>query len=208
MGSGTYFLEFQLAMEGRWLLCCISTPHRRLVDLLNAHRDRAMLVHIDDCGDGSAEDATARGPADTLDSVNTRSILFGIPIEISGTAAGRGSPSWIEKVKQRVRIGIGRYEIVGDVHLPKGIVHVAAAVSELDGFFPVTDASVRREGGRPGPKRVVIVNSERVDFIRYEPAGAEASRPAKGAAGLGRDLGRSTGKRAVVAASAPWSGVG
>lgn len=213
IGASTFVLESQLATEGRWLLCRANSTHRRLVDLLNANLDRALTVQIDAYAAGTDEVPAADGPAGTLGSVNTRAILFGIPIEAAEMAPARRSPGWIEKDKRRVRIGIGRYEIVGNVHLPKGIERVEDAVSEITGFFAVTEATTRRAGGLPVPERVVIVNSSRMDFIRCEPVGYEVALSLKSTVAVGTNARNgevksdrgSPGGMTIVSIPASWT---
>lgn len=177
VGSSLFELQFRLVTENRRLLCRANAAHRRLVDLLNAHAERAMLVQVECAPSKAGEGANANDSTITTMCVNTREILFGMPIEVASAAPSRKPPYWTEKDKWRTVIGIGPYEIVGNVHLPKGAWQREEALTEIAGFFAVTEATIRRLGGLPAPERVVIVNSARIDVIMYESAESEIPLP-------------------------------
>ncbi|MHB1132435.1 MAG: hypothetical protein ACYC4L_08620 [Chloroflexota bacterium] len=166
-----FTLEFCLVMQGgSWLRCRATSTHRRLVDLLNANANRPFLVQVDSITAGSPEaEGVSRG-VDALASVNPRSIVFGLPVENLGLVPRRKSPDWSEKVKRPVRIGVGSYDIRGNIHAPKAARQVEESVTGISGFFAVTEAIIRRDAGFPFERRVVIVNSDPVDFISHERA--------------------------------------
>ena len=169
-------LHFRLATEHRWLTCHTNSAHTRLVDLLNSTQDQMVLVQVESCEGKNGEGVLAGAPSEYVAGVSTGAILCGIPIEPAGAAAApRRSPAWVERSLWRARIGIGPYEIVGNLHLPKGATLNEEAAMASARFLVVTDATIWRPDGSSVQERVVVVNRARMDFMISEPRAGEGS---------------------------------
>jgi hypothetical protein len=178
-------LRFRLVTENRQLLCRASAAHRRLVDLLNVHLERSLLILNERHSIGTDEGTNAGDPVLTTINVNTREVLFGIPIETGVASPTRRPSNWIAKDRWCTRIGIGPYEIVGNVHLPKGAWQREEALTEIAGFFAVTEATLQRASGALSLERVLIVNSTRIDYMMFESAESEDQLPIDDTAAVG-----------------------
>lgn len=172
VGGHSHGLQFRLVTENRWLLCQADTMQSRLVDLLNANPEKTMLVQIDSLSSPDAAAGSADAPVGRAVGINTAAILYGVPVEAPGAAPAKRSPAWVERSLWRVRIGLGPYEIVGNIHMPKGTRLTEAVLAAMNVFFVVTDATIRRADGSAFQERVIAVNRSRLEYIMPEPVGS------------------------------------
>jgi hypothetical protein len=161
----TASLMFRLAMEERWIEGAANTPHRRLIDLLNANsggfidlRAGALTVDpgLDDMEIGAA-------------TVRVENVLLGIPVE-QGARSPVSSDPFVKVRKRpvRVRLGIGRFRVVGDLGLPASSKARDFIASPPSMFIALTDATVTEAGGAQATVRVVVVNALHIDFLASE----------------------------------------
>jgi hypothetical protein len=155
-------LNFRLATEGRWIEGAAITPHHRLIDYLNANsggfidlRPGALTVDpgLDDLEIGAA-------------TVRVDNVLLGLPVEQGGRSPGSSDPFVkVRKRPVRVRLGVGRFRVVGDLGLPASSKARDFIASPPSMFIALTDAIVTEAGGAQANVRIVVVNALRVDFL-------------------------------------------
>ncbi|MCL5108350.1 MAG: hypothetical protein M1401_05730 [Chloroflexi bacterium] len=180
-------LRFWLVTRERWIRGRLSTTHRRLIDFLNAEdQTPSIVVHGVSLASqpGAEDDRKAPGDAvpasldrewrgDTV-HVNLRNVLFGVVLEgPDAPPAAAERHLWIRKVREPARIGVGPYEIDGQMHLPEGRDPEGGLRATGTIFFAVTDATIRRfAGGFTALEPVVVINREAVDYLTtaVEPA--------------------------------------
>jgi len=139
---------------------------RRLGDVLN-REDAAGILFVDD---SRAPDPT--GPDDRSDQsagfagVNLANVLFVIALEGDG-APPPDSFEWLQKRPEKVYVGVGPYEIVGDLHLAPG-----TGLRDMIGLArPTFIALAAAAIGVPGDPSsvehydVVFVNRRHIDVI-------------------------------------------
>ncbi|MHB1134256.1 MAG: hypothetical protein ACYC4L_17950 [Chloroflexota bacterium] len=166
-------LQFRLVTQNRWLHCHVETTQERLIDLLNANSSRSLPVWIYVSGgpDGKSRggDSESSGAA----SVKVATVLFGVPIENHPIrAAVSKSAAWVQTSVYRVRIGLGSYEIDGNIHLPKATGRGPWALAAMESFFAVTDPTIQFSDGSRIQEHVIIVNGASVEFVLVEPGHA------------------------------------
>lgn len=159
-------LRLRARTRERWIEGTAQTAHPRLIDLLNA-ADAGGLVVVEDVT--ITEDA---GPPDrtptsfSTATLNTDAWLFASPSE-DDDRPGRDSFDRVSKYADRARIGVGPYEIVGEIHLIPGTTLQTVQALARVRFVVLTAATVERDHGRPTstPLGVVCVNLRLADFI-------------------------------------------
>ncbi len=193
-------LRFWLVTRERWIRGRLSTTHRRLIDFLNAEdQTPSIVVHGVSLAyqPGAEDDRKAPGDAvpassdgywrgDTVPAsldrewrgdtvhVNLRNLLFGVVLEgPDAPPAAAERHLWIRKVREPAHLGVGPYEIDGQMHLPEGRDPEGGLRATGTIFFAVTDATIRRfAGGFTALEPVVVINREAVDYLTtaVEPA--------------------------------------
>lgn len=159
-------LCFQLVTEQRWISGYVQTVHRRVIDLVNSGTLPAFVTRDASLASGPIHSAFDGTGEDQI-TVVTERVLFLVPVEPVGTTAPPADPRlWItKKVVESALLGIGPYEIFGQVHLPQGAELRRDFLSTGLEFFAVTDAVIRRLDGTMSLKeRTVVVNRRRVDY--------------------------------------------
>ena len=163
---GKVRLRFRLATEDHWISGVISTVHSRLVDVLNS--DFGVILLAEEASVRSWLSAHSDAEGVNFVQINALEILIGIPIEEDRRSSSPRDPLvWVKKRPERVRIGIGPYEIVGNIYLAEGAVLEGLLAGLRYRFIPVTDAVVKRVdiSSVTEEHQVVLVNRGRITFL-------------------------------------------
>jgi len=168
-GLSVQRIRFRFRTEHRWLSGSMSTVQRRLVDVLNGEGSGGIV---------SAEEVSAQGWLDAGGAasypsvnVNTAAVLYAVPVEDGD--GPRGDPhARIKKRPERVRVGIGPFEIVGDTYLVEQSNLRDVLALARPRFIVVGKAVVRRidDPDFVEEHQVLLVNRKRLDFIVPEPS--------------------------------------
>ena len=163
-------VHFRLRLLSHWVDGEVATAHRRLIDLLNSDHAEILIaegVSVQNCL------STGCGVT-TVDCaiITTSAILFAVPTEESRDApAPRDPMTWVKKRPERALIGIGPYQISGNIYLPEGSQLRTALVALPDRFFAVGKVVVSPADGQglAEEHEVVFVNRERMESIAPAP---------------------------------------
>src|SRR6478672_4952796 len=113
-------LRFRARTLHRWIDGAITTGARRLGDALNLDEIVGPLMadeFIAEGGDGRNEHAP---PSRALGALNTNVVLYLVPIE-DGPPSMRDPTVWVKKHPERVKVGMGPFEIEGAVFMGEGV---------------------------------------------------------------------------------------
>lgn len=164
-GTEKNWINFRYATQHRWISGRVKTVHRRLVDVLNSEGTDIMAVEqveVRDRRDG----ATCLTQADVAE-ISIGKALIAVPAEDEAKPAARPDPMvWVKKKPEWVRVGIGPYELVGQVHLAE-LGQVIGFFSVVrDKFIPMTQVTVRNLNDPTFVERfeVLLVNRIYVDY--------------------------------------------
>ena len=165
---------FRCRTQHRWVSGCLSTSERRLADALNnGHAEDVLVADEVSVVDstGGQERVQAIGHA----NISRSAILFAVPVE---DAPRR--PDLLIRSKmpaQRLRVGIGPYEIVGNVHLLEQDRFQDALLAVTRQFVVLAEAVIRRVDDPSFVEEhdAVCVSRQHVDYIGLAaPAGQDA----------------------------------
>ena len=165
-----YRIRFRFRTEHRWISGSITTPQRRLVDVLNGEGSGGIVSGEQVSAQGWLD---ASGPASYPSaSLNTAAVLYAVPVE-DGEGPKPDPYAWVKKRPERVRVGIGPFEIVGDAYLVEQSSLRDVLVLAKPRFIVVGRAVVRRidDPSFVEEHQVLLVNRERLDFVAPEPSG-------------------------------------
>ncbi|MGH7863225.1 MAG: hypothetical protein ACREOS_13460 [Candidatus Dormibacteraceae bacterium] len=150
----------------RWIEGTVQTVHPRLIDLLNG-ADGGGLIVAEDVSIAVDDGARSRTPAaSSTATLNTNTWLFASPLD-DDDRSGRDSFERVSKYIDRARVGIGPYDIVGEIHLIPDTTLQTVQILARARFVVLTGATIERDRDRPTstPLGVVCVNLRLVDFI-------------------------------------------
>ncbi|MHB1133575.1 MAG: hypothetical protein ACYC4L_14480 [Chloroflexota bacterium] len=173
-------LHFHLVTNHRWLTGHLHTVHRRLIDLLNSDQNPSLLLRDVSIGVGPHRPRLGSVLDDPVVVVIDR-IYFAVPQDaVSHVVTPRPSDAWIiRKANERAVVGIGQYEIIGDVHFAEGGDVCDTFLTSGPPFFAVTNAEIRRMDGTLSiDSPVVVVNRLRTDYLT--PIAVRPSVPVTG----------------------------
>ena len=158
------WISFQFVTKNRWTSGRVETRYNRLIDLLNSDHISTINVHK----------ATSVRPGEVPEPetglqvlVAVHRILFAAPLTSATAAEAPGDNYWlVQKEQERAVIGIGQYEIVGKVHLPRQATLGVDFLTTGLPFYAVTEASIRLVDGAPvADLPVIVVNRRRTEYI-------------------------------------------
>ena len=157
-------IRFRIRTQSRWINGDVTTLHRRLVDALNSENAETFIA--EDVSLETCLDAGHGGEAVCYASIDTSSILFAMPIE-DATGYFQDPLVSVKKRAERVVIGVGPYEISGNIHLFEGCKLRDLLSAMRNRFVVLTEAAIRRTDdlGFEEEHEVVFVNRKRVDFV-------------------------------------------
>lgn len=163
-------VRFRLRVLNHWIDGEVTTVHRRLIDVLNSEHAEILVAErasVQSCVDTSCS-------VTTLDcaTINTSAILFAVPTEESKEAPAPRDPlAWVKKRPERALIGMGPYQITGNIYLPEGSQLTEAFAVMRDRFFAVGKGVISRpdDPGFGEEHDVVFVNRVRMEFIAPAP---------------------------------------
>lgn len=158
-------LACKLATEEAWIYGCALTPLNRLIDLLNDNSHGFIDLRTAKLLPGGGPEAISLGKA----TIRVDKVLLGIPDPSAARrAAGPDAFVKIRKYLHRVRLGIGRFAIEGDLSLPPGLQARNYMVSPPAVFIAVTNARLSEKDGPAEDQPVVIVNALRLSYLAQE----------------------------------------
>jgi hypothetical protein len=164
-GQIRHNLHFRIVTETVSIEGLIVSGHRRLGDVLNSEsktitiRDVTVQCHV--------ESPKAKKQASFAD-VNIQTILFVLPLEEAFLDDQPKDPMvWVKKRPEKVRIGIGPYEIVGDYYLAEAAVLEGALSVGVNRFLAFTHATIRRPDDPLYAEnvKVVLINRQAIDYF-------------------------------------------
>lgn len=170
-GAQKSSISFRFATQNRWISGRIETVHKRLVDVLNSEGTDIMSVdqvEVRDRRDG----ATCLTRADSAE-ISIAKVLIAVPSEDEPKAAPWRDPMvWVKKKPEWARVGIGPYELTGQVHVAE-LGQVPGFFSVVrDKFIPMTQVTVKNLGDPTFAERfeILLVNRQYVDYAMAAPA--------------------------------------
>jgi hypothetical protein len=185
--SATNRLHFRARTRDFWITGHLSTAHGRLIDVFN-RADIPDLLLVEDVSIYNGRVPPIDERPCPFASVNRGNILFALPIE--GAASGpHDAFAWVEKRRERVRVGTGGYEIDGHSFLIKETPTENALVLSKPTFMVLAPAILRDidHPSQPQEHPIVLVNRALMDFVlpldrssaaEAPPAAAETADPA------------------------------
>jgi len=168
-------IRFRLCTGNRWMSGYVTTPHRRLVDLLNKEHQQSLLVEGLSIRSNSHDEEV--GEKSQYAYVNPSTILFAAPIDESADALRPADPLvWVRKRPQRTRFALGPFAVVGNIHLLQNAALGPSFLPAGDRFAAVTKAVLRRDDDPrfAAEEDVIFVNKDRIEYLvaAESPAGS------------------------------------
>ena len=161
-----HVVHLHVATGSRWVSGHVTTNHRRLIYCLNReHRD--MLL-IEDAVVGNRPGVRDSSEELRVAYVSTARILFAVPVEEARDSSPPPDPLlWVEKRPRPLVLGVGRYEIAGDVFLLPEADLTPSFVLTGDRFIAVGDALIKSldDPSLVQEQAVVTVNREHISYI-------------------------------------------
>lgn len=152
-------LGFRALLPNGWITGTVASGSRRLSDVLNTLEDGVLFAEEVRVGNRD-------GPAADHGIINLTNALFIVPIE-EGIPGSRDPSARIRKRRERVRLGIGGYTIIGDLHLAdNATLRNARLLAQLD-FIPLTSAEIQHADNPRDRERqaIIFVNRRRIDYL-------------------------------------------
>ncbi|MHB1005456.1 MAG: DUF6812 domain-containing protein [Chloroflexota bacterium] len=167
--TGEKRLRYCFVTESRWVLGTVRLDHSDLHSLLNTIAGGTLMA--EDVVLQSDVYAYRSGEQAEYASIKPERVLFVMPVDEQAAAAEDDDRPGGNQPCKEVRIGVGRYEILGTVHLHPGGNLNTVLVGADERFLAVRRAVVRRVDA-PGlleRREVVLVNRERIDYVLPAP---------------------------------------
>ncbi|MBI4284040.1 MAG: hypothetical protein HY663_06185 [Chloroflexi bacterium] len=162
-------IGFRLSTGNRWMIGHVTTPHRRLVDLLNQEYRQSLLV----------EELSVFGRSEHNDVsdkckyayVKPPSILFAAPMdEAADTSRAVEQFLWVKKRQEQVRFALGPFVVVGNIHLLEDAKLSSSFLLAGERFAAVTKALIKRDDDSEFVEQedVILVNKDRIEYLVAE----------------------------------------
>ncbi len=150
----------------RWLLGHVDVGRHRLLDLLNAEPGEGIVVEQALLQSDLYPYREGEGPGFAV--LNPAHVILIVPAEEAAVGALRApQAACLHGRAELTRVGLGAYEVVGNLHLPTDVSLREGALAAGARFLTVTDAAIRRIGGVGylEQQEIVLVNRERIEFL-------------------------------------------
>ncbi|MDA8218196.1 MAG: hypothetical protein M0Z94_11330 [Dehalococcoidales bacterium] len=160
-------IRFRLITSNRWIVGQTATIHRRLIDLLNSENTESLAAQ----DVGILQQGLPPQPVDEgadWASVNTSAVILAIPQEETiNPTVPRDPHMWVKKQPARAKVGVGPYELTGNVHVPDGCELDRGFLEVRVKFIAMTTVSIRRVDDPTflEEQSVVIVNKAHIDYV-------------------------------------------
>jgi hypothetical protein len=158
-------IRFRCYTDYRSITGTVRTNANRLVDHLNQD-DLIGLLIVEDLEVDHFDNAYYGSTVARSGIVGLADLIVAIPIEDNGPPP-HNPQAWVKKKPCPVRLGVGPYELVGDVYVGEGSTVTEALATSRQRFLVVTSATILRTAspGQPVSHDIVLVNLSRLTHL-------------------------------------------
>ncbi len=159
-------IRFRLCTGTRWMSGYVSTPHRRLLDLLNEEHHQSLPAEGLKIRSNSEEEEV--GGESQYAYVNFPTILFAVPIDEPLYDLRPADPLVLVKKKPlRVRFALGPFTVVGNIQILENATLGPSFLPAGDRFAPVTGAVLSRDDDPQfsEEEQIIFVNKDRIEYL-------------------------------------------
>jgi len=166
-------LRLRVATNNRWIAGHVTTLHSRLIDALMSMYGQD--IDLKEVVVGQTPYPSAEVPAVAYANVNLDAVLLALPVEGASSPTPSDPYAVLHKQPHRLRLGVGPYEVEGNIYLAEGSSLQEGLIATRAPFVLLTDAVITRaDGTGRWVEPVVIVSRQRADYLMPVPAAAQA----------------------------------